>query len=125
MWALLLAITDALTARFGGVTVSGELAGFTRASSGHCYFSLKDAQGAPALVRCAMFRRAAGLLDFAPADGQRAELRGRHTVHEPVCFRTFTRDCIRRSVYWSYYNDLTIHAYRHTFAPPVNTVQME
>ena len=71
--ALLLAISDALTSRLGGVTVTGELAGFTRAASGHCYFSLKDADGAPALVRCAMFRRAASLLDFAPADGQRVE----------------------------------------------------
>ena len=68
--ALLLATQDALSARFGAVAVRGELSGFTRAASGHCYFSLKDADGAPALLRCAMFRRAATLLDFQPADGQ-------------------------------------------------------
>jgi len=81
--ALLLAVADQLTARFGAVTVRGEISGFTRASSGHCYFSLKDASGAPGLVRCAMFRRAATLLDFAPADGQGVVLRGRLAVYEP------------------------------------------
>jgi len=75
--ALLQAGSDALWARFGPVAVRGELSGFTRASSGHCYFSLKDDAGAPALLRCAMFRRAAMLLAFDPADGQRVELRGR------------------------------------------------
>ena len=80
--ALLLATGDALAVRFGAVTVRGELSGFSRAASGHCYFSLKDADGAPALLRCAMFRRASALLDFAPADGQQVELRGRLGVYE-------------------------------------------
>jgi exodeoxyribonuclease VII large subunit len=81
--ALLLAISDTLAARFGACTVQGELSGFTRAASGHCYFTLKDAEGAAASVRCAMFRRAALLLDFAPRDGQQVELRGRVAVYEP------------------------------------------
>lgn len=80
--ALLLAAGDALTARFGAVTVRGELSGFSRAASGHCYLSLKDADGAPALLRCAMFRRAAALLDFEPRDGMQVELRGRLSVYE-------------------------------------------
>jgi hypothetical protein len=80
--ALLLAVADALAARLGAVTVRGEISGFTRAASGHCYFSLKDSDGQQALLRCAMFRRAAGLLDFRPADGQQVELRGRITVYE-------------------------------------------
>ncbi len=81
--ALLLATGDALAARFGAVAVRGELSGLTRAASGHWYFSLKDADGAPALLRCAMFRRAAVLVDFVPADGQQVELRGRLGVYEP------------------------------------------
>lgn len=81
--ALLLATGDALAARFGAVAVRGELSGLTRATSGHWYFSLKDADGAPALLRCAMFRRAAVLVDFVPADGQQVELRGRLGVYEP------------------------------------------
>lgn len=103
--ALLLAITDALTARFGGVTVSGELAGFTRAASGHCYFSLKDADGAPALVRCAMFRRSAGLLDFAPADGHRVEVRGRIALYEPRGDLQFVVESMRRQGAGSLYEE--------------------
>ena len=79
---MLVATADALAARFGAVTVRGELSGFSRAASGHCYFSLKDADGAAALLRCAMFRRAATLVDFAPADGQQVELRGRLGVYD-------------------------------------------
>ncbi len=79
---LLLAVSDALQARLGAVTVRGELSGFSRAASGHCYFTLKDDEGQAAVLRCAMFRRAAGLLDFRPADGQLVELRGRITVYE-------------------------------------------
>ena len=82
MAALLVATADALAARFGAVAVRGELSGFSRAASGHCYFSLKDSDGAPSLLRCAMFRRAATLVDFAPADGQQVELRGRLGVYD-------------------------------------------
>lgn len=77
--ALCRAIADALEARFNPVAVQGELTGFSRAASGHCYFSLRDAQGQ---VRCAMFRRAASLLDFDPRDGELVELRGRLGVYE-------------------------------------------
>jgi exodeoxyribonuclease VII large subunit len=80
---LLLAVADALAARFSSCVVQGELSGVTRAASGHCYFTLKDSAGAAATVRCAMFRRAASLLDFAPRDGQQVELRGRIAVYEP------------------------------------------
>ena len=78
--SLLRAIADSLEARFNPVAVQGEISGFSRAASGHCYFSLKDEQGQ---VRCAMFRRAASLLDFSPRDGQLVELRGRLGVYEP------------------------------------------
>jgi exodeoxyribonuclease VII large subunit len=77
--ALCKAIADALDARFNPVTVRGEISGFSRAASGHCYFSLKDAQGQ---VRCAMFRRAAQLIDFSPRDGDLVEVRGRLGVYE-------------------------------------------
>lgn len=83
MAGLVQAVADALAARFPVCVVRGELSAFTRAASGHCYFSLKDADGEAALLRCAMFRRAASLLDFAPADGQLVEMRGRLAVYEP------------------------------------------
>lgn len=77
--SLLRAIADSLEASFNPVAVQGEITGFSRAASGHCYFSLKDAQGQ---IRCAMFRRAAGLLDFSPRDGQLVELRGKLGVYD-------------------------------------------
>lgn len=77
--ALCRAIADALEARFNPVAVRGEVTGFSRASSGHCYFSIKDTHGQ---LRCAMFRRAASLLDFSPRDGELVELRGRLSVYE-------------------------------------------
>ena len=66
--------------RFNPVAVRGEISGFSRASSGHCYFSLKDPQGQ---LRCAMFRRAASLMDFQPRDGEMVEVTGRLGVYEP------------------------------------------
>ncbi|EJE49903.1 exodeoxyribonuclease VII, large subunit [Acidovorax sp. CF316] len=77
--ALCRAIADALEARFNPVAVRGEITGFSRASSGHCYFSIKDPQGQ---LRCAMFRRAASLLDFSPRDGELVEVRGKLGVYE-------------------------------------------
>ncbi|MCA0244509.1 MAG: exodeoxyribonuclease VII large subunit [Proteobacteria bacterium] len=81
--ALLLAAGDALAARLGAVAVRGEISGFSRAASGHCYLTLKDSDGAAAVLRCAMFRRAAALLDFEPRDGLQVELRGRIGLYEP------------------------------------------
>ena len=81
--ALLKAIADSLEARFNPVAVGGELSGFSRAASGHCYFTLKDNDSpAGGQIRCAMFRRVSSMLDFTPRDGQRVELRGRLGVYE-------------------------------------------
>jgi exodeoxyribonuclease VII large subunit len=78
--ALLRAMDDSLQARFNPVAVQGEISGFSRASSGHCYFVLKDEQGQ---IRCALFRRAASLLDFDARDGQLVQVRGRLSVYGP------------------------------------------
>jgi exodeoxyribonuclease VII large subunit len=78
--ALCRALADTLDARFNPVRVTGEIASFTRASSGHCYFTLKDAQ---AQLRCAMFKRAASLLDFQPREGELVELTGRLDIYGP------------------------------------------
>lgn len=101
--ALVQAAADALAARFSACVVQGEVSGFARAASGHCYFSLKDADGASALLRCAMFRRAASLLDFEPADGQRVELRGRLAVYEPRGELQFVVEAMQRSGQGSLY----------------------
>ncbi|MCW5663936.1 MAG: exodeoxyribonuclease VII large subunit [Piscinibacter sp.] len=94
---LVQAIADTLGARFAACGVRGEIASFSRAASGHCYFSLKDADGAAALIRCAMFRRAAGLLDFVPGEGQLVELRGRLAVYEPRGELQFVVESMQRA----------------------------
>jgi exodeoxyribonuclease VII large subunit len=78
--ALCRAVADVLDGRFNPVAVRGEISGFTRAASGHCYFTLKDASGQ---LRCAMFKRAAQMLDFRPVDGELVEIKGRLGVYEP------------------------------------------
>lgn len=94
--ALLLALSDAMSARFGAIAVQGELSGWSRAASGHAYFTLKDASGETAALRCVIFRRAASLLDFGPADGQRVELRGRLALYEARGDLQFVVEAMRR-----------------------------
>lgn len=77
--ALCRAIADALDGQFNPVKVRGEISGFARAASGHCYFTLKDESGQ---IRCAMFRRVASLMDFTPRDGDVVEVLGRLGVYE-------------------------------------------
>ncbi len=94
---LLRAVGESLNQRFSVCAVQGELSGFSRAASGHCYFTLKDAEGAPAALRCAMFRRAASLTNFAPADGQQVEVRGRLGVYEPRGELQFVVESMQRA----------------------------
>lgn len=77
---LCLAMAQTLQARFGTVDVQGEISGFLRAGSGHCYFNLKDQSGQ---LRCAMFKRHAALMDFAPKDGDLVRLRARLDLYSP------------------------------------------
>lgn len=59
--------------------VSGEISGFSRATSGHCYFNLKDGQ---AQVRCVMYRLRAQHVDFPLRDGLHVEVRATPTIYE-------------------------------------------
>lgn len=61
------------------VTVVGEISNFTRASSGHLYFSLKDAD---ASVPCVMWRSAAKRLKFDPSDGLEVVAEGKVDFYE-------------------------------------------
>ena len=80
--ALIAAVAGWVESSFSACTVRGEVSGFSRAASGHCYFNLKDPQGGAGL-RCAMFRRAAQLSSFLPREGDAVEVRGRLAVYEP------------------------------------------
>ncbi|MHB1255729.1 MAG: exodeoxyribonuclease VII large subunit [Dethiobacteraceae bacterium] len=59
--------------------VSGEISNFKAHSSGHMYFTLKDAA---ASIRCVMFKSANGRLAFRPADGMKVVLSGRLSIYE-------------------------------------------
>ncbi len=59
--------------------VEGEISNWSRASSGHCYFTLKDAG---AELRCVMWKNAALALRFRPADGNQVLAHGRLGVYE-------------------------------------------
>ncbi|MDR3314182.1 MAG: exodeoxyribonuclease VII large subunit [Oscillospiraceae bacterium] len=61
------------------VCVTGELSNFKNHSSGHWYFTLKDAGAA---VPAVMFRDANRRLPFLPQDGMRILLRGRVSLYE-------------------------------------------
>src|ERR1700761_824600 len=65
---------------FGSIWLEAEISNFSRPSSGHWYFSLKDAQ---AQVRCCMFRQRNMLCAFAPKDGQKVLVRARIGLYEP------------------------------------------
>ncbi len=59
--------------------VSGEMSNFTRAASGHWYFSLKDAG---AQVKCVMFKGRNSYVDFMPREGDKIEARCTVTLYE-------------------------------------------
>jgi exodeoxyribonuclease VII large subunit len=65
---------------FGSLWLEAEISNLARPSSGHWYFSLKDAA---AQVRCAMFRQRNMLCAFAPKDGQKVLVRARIGLYEP------------------------------------------
>ena len=59
--------------------VAGEISNFKRYDSGHCYFTLKDAQ---AQVDCVMFRHRAQLQGWSARDGMQVEVRALPTLYE-------------------------------------------
>jgi len=63
---------------FGQVRVRGELSGFKKVASGHCYGALKDAD---AVVDLVMFRGAASGLSFRPEDGLEVVVTGKLTTY--------------------------------------------
>jgi exodeoxyribonuclease VII large subunit len=74
--------------------VAGEISNYTRAPSGHCYFTLKDAR---AQVRCVMFRTRAQLLEWSPANGAQVELRAAPGLYEARGEFQLTVDFMRRA----------------------------
>lgn len=65
--------------RLADVWVEGEISNFTRASSGHLYFTLKDDS---AELRCVMWRSQAAWLGFQPQHGDAVLAHGQISVYE-------------------------------------------
>ncbi|MDP9349683.1 MAG: exodeoxyribonuclease VII large subunit, partial [Gemmatimonadota bacterium] len=74
------AARDVVEGVFPPLWVTGEVANFTRARSGHCYFSLRDDS---AQLRCVMWREEARRLPTAPAEGMQVRALGRLSLYEP------------------------------------------
>ena len=92
--ALNRAIGTMLERSFPLVWVAGEVSNFTRAASGHWYFSIKDAQ---AQMRCVMFRGRAQYAEFTPREGDRIEVRALVTVYEPRGELQLNVEAVRRT----------------------------
>ncbi len=69
-----------LATHFMTVRVEGEISNFSSPSSGHWYFTLKDAQ---AQVRCAMFRGQQSRLGFRPSNGDLVIVDAQVSLYEP------------------------------------------
>ena len=71
-------VREMLLAHFSQVCVQGEISNMKRHSSGHWYFTLKDATSE---LRCAMFRSNNQYVSFVPDDGDMVRAFGRLEIY--------------------------------------------
>jgi exodeoxyribonuclease VII large subunit len=76
------------------VWVAGEISNFTRAASGHWYFTLKDSA---AQVRAVMFKGRAQHAGFMPREGDKVEVRTLVTLYAPRGDYQLNIEAIRRA----------------------------
>lgn len=72
-------LSDLVEAHYDDVWVEGELSDFTRAASGHCYFTLKDED---AQIRCVMWKHLTQYVYFEPEEGMQVRVNGQASVYE-------------------------------------------
>ena len=72
-------VKDVIDTSFGMLWIVGEVSNFRRQSSGHCYFTLKDAK---AQLKCVMWRTSAARVPVLPTDGMQILVRGTMTVYQ-------------------------------------------
>ena len=72
------ALKRTIETAFGQVRVRGEISGFKRHGSGHCYFTLKDEN---ACIDAVVWRTNAAALAFRPEDGAEVIATGRLTTY--------------------------------------------
>jgi exodeoxyribonuclease VII large subunit len=92
--ALNQAVSRLLERSFPLTWISGEVSNFTRAASGHWYFTLKD-DGAQ--VRAVMFRGRAQYANFVPREGDKVEVRALVTLYGPRGDYQINVEAIRRA----------------------------
>ena len=73
------AIRGALDRGFANIWISGEISGTKLVPSGHCYFTLKDAD---AQIKCVCWKLSYWRLKFKPKDGLQVLVRGRVDIYE-------------------------------------------
>ncbi|MEP6982338.1 MAG: exodeoxyribonuclease VII large subunit [Sphingomicrobium sp.] len=72
------ALKRTIETAFGQVRVRGEISGFKRHASGHCYFTLKDEN---ACIDAVIWRGSAAALAFQPEDGAEVIATGKLTTY--------------------------------------------
>ena len=72
------ALKRTIESAFGQVRVRGEICGFKRHASGHCYFTLKDEN---ACIDAVIWRSSAAALAFRPEDGAEVIATGKLTTY--------------------------------------------
>ncbi|HEY5801675.1 MAG TPA: exodeoxyribonuclease VII large subunit, partial [Burkholderiaceae bacterium] len=92
--ALNQAVARMLERSFPLAWIGGEISNFTRAASGHWYFTLKDDA---AQVRAVMFRGRAQYAGFMPREGDRVEVRALVTLYAPRGDYQLNVEAIRRA----------------------------
>jgi exodeoxyribonuclease VII large subunit len=75
------------------IWIEGEISNFTRATSGHSYFTLKDSESE---IRCVMWRGQASRLTWVPGQGDLAEAHGHVSVYERGGVYQFYIDTLNR-----------------------------
>ncbi|MFN2304006.1 MAG: exodeoxyribonuclease VII large subunit [Anaerolineales bacterium] len=61
------------------IWIEGEISNFSKPSSGHLYFTLKDSEAA---VRCVMWRNTAARISFTPREGMLVQAHGGMGIYE-------------------------------------------
>ncbi len=72
-------LSDLVEEHYDDVWIEGELSNFTRAASGHCYFTLKDED---AQIRCVMWKHLTQYVYFEPEEGMQVRVNGHASVYE-------------------------------------------
>lgn len=72
-------LNDHFRTQFGAIRIQGEIASFTKASSGHWYFALKDDA---AQLKAVMFRQRNVLAGFLPVVGEKVEVLAQLAMYE-------------------------------------------